>query len=173
MRHDWVGDGDLLRIVQEIDIWSFYPMIHGQTGIRPENDMQNLLWDFEIPANYLILVRRLDLMIVKPKKRTCRKGDLGVRQTTELKLKKKMKEKQVLKLCQRTKKKKQWNCVIIIIGALGTISKCLTRELEELEIEERAETTQNYSILEIGQNTEKSPGDLRGQLTLVWKTRRE
>ena len=37
----------------------------------------------------------------------------------------------------------------MVIGALCTVSKGLTQELED------------YSIVENGQNTEKSPGDLR------------
>ena len=49
----------------------------------------------------------------------------------------------------------------IIIGALGTAPKDLERELEVWEIGERIETIQNYSIVKIGQNTEKSPGYLR------------
>ena len=48
----------------------------------------------------------------------------------------------------------------------------------------RVKTSQNYSIIDFGQNTEKSPGDLRKlaatqtpvkdyQLTLAWKTCKE
>ena len=44
----------------------------------------------------------------------------------------------------------------IVIGALGTVTKGLVKGLEYLEIRERVE---NYVIVEIGQNTEKSPGD--------------
>ena len=48
----------------------------------------------------------------------------------------------------------------IVIGVLGTILKGLVMGLEDLEIRGRAETI-HYSIIKIGQNTEKSPGDLR------------
>ena len=52
--------------------------------------------------------------------------------------------------------KKQWNIrmtvIPIVISALGTIPKGLGERLEELEIRGRIVT---------GQNTEKSPGDLR------------
>ena len=52
--------------------------------------------------------------------------------------------------------------------------------LEDLEVGGQVETIQNYSIIENGQNTQKSPGDLRRlalaktpgknhQLTLKWK----
>ena len=66
-----------------------------------------------------------------------------------------------------------------VISALGTDPKGLERVLEELEIGTFAESTNN-SIDKIGQNTKKSPGDLRRlavtqtqmkdhQLTPVWK----
>ena len=83
--------------------------------------------------------------------------------------------------------KKLWNMKItiipIVIGALGTVTKRSVRGVEGLEITRRVETS-NYSIVEINQNTEKSPGDLRKlagtqtpvenhQLTLMWKTLKE
>ena len=61
--------------------------------------------------------------------------------------------------------KKPWNMKVtvipIIIGALGTVTKRLIQGLEDLEIRGRVKTTQNNSIVEIGQNTEESPKDLR------------
>ena len=100
--------------------------------------------------------------------------------------------------------KKLWNMKVtivpIVIGALGTITKGLLKGLEDLEVGGRVETIQttaktdvknsrgvnnnnnpNNSIIENGQNTEKSPGDLRRlavtqspvkyhQLTLMGKT---
>ena len=46
----------------------------------------------------------------------------------------------------------------ILIGALETIPKGLVKKLEELEIGGWADTIQ---IVEVGQNTEKSPEDIR------------
>ena len=61
--------------------------------------------------------------------------------------------------------KKLWNMKVSIIpivtDAFGTVTKGLLKRLEDLEIRGRVETIQNYCIIEIGQNTEKSPGDLR------------
>ena len=45
-----------------------------------------------------------------------------------------------------------------MIGAFGTVNKCFLKGLEDLEI--RGDQL-NYNIIENGQNTEKSPGDLR------------
>ena len=57
---------------------------------------------------------------------------------------------------------KLWNMKVtvipIVIGALCTITKGLVLVLEELEI--RLGDHSNYGIIEIGQNTKKSPGDL-------------
>ena len=72
-----------------------------------------------------------------------------------------------------------WNMKVtiipIVIGALG---------LDNLEITGRVETVKKYGMIEIGQNTEKSPGDLRRlavtqtpvknhRLTLMWKILKE
>ena len=49
--------------------------------------------------------------------------------------------------------------ISFVILSLGNVFKGLERGQEELKIKERIETIQN--IVKIGQNTEKSPGDLR------------
>ena len=49
----------------------------------------------------------------------------------------------------------------IVIGAFGTFTKRLLKGLDDLEVGGRVENHPNYYIIENGQNTEKSPGDLR------------
>ena len=66
----------------------------------------------------------------------------------------------------------------IAFGTPGTIPKGSVKGLEDLE--QRGPEGQHYSIIKIGQNTEKSHGNLwrlvvtwtpvENQLTLVWKT---
>ena len=46
----------------------------------------------------------------------------------------------------------QVTIIPIVIGAFGTVTKGLLKGLEDLEVD---------SIVENGQNTKKSPGDLR------------
>ena len=69
----------------------------------------------------------------------------------------------------------------IVIGAFSTVTKGLLKGLEDLEVNGRLENIQTKSIIENGQNTEKTPGDLRRlavtqpplkdhHLTLMWKT---
>ena len=53
--------------------------------------------------------------------------------------------------------------VPIVIGAFGTVTKGLLKGLEDLEV---GGDHPNNSIIENGQSTEKSPGDL-GRLTVT------
>ena len=46
----------------------------------------------------------------------------------------------------------------IVIGVLGTVTKGL---VTRIGYKNTSRDRQNYSIIEIGQNTEKSPGHLR------------
>ena len=61
--------------------------------------------------------------------------------------------------------KKKWYMKVtvmpIIVGVLATVTKGLVQGLDDLEILGRVESIQNCCIIEIGQNTKKSPGDLR------------
>ena len=54
----------------------------------------------------------------------------------------------------------------IVIGVHGAVTKGLVKGLEELGNKRTSEDHLNYSIVEIGQNTKRSSGDLR----LQWKT---
>ena len=51
--------------------------------------------------------------------------------------------------------------ILVVIGALRTIPKSLVKELEDLEIGTSSGDHPDYTIIKIGQNTEKSPGDLQ------------
>ena len=68
----------------------------------------------------------------------------------------------------------------LVVGPFGTVPEGLKKRLEELKISKKNRNHQYYSIAEKGQNTDKSPGDLRKititqiplkdqQLKLVWK----
>ena len=50
----------------------------------------------------------------------------------------------------------------IVIGAFGTATKGLLKRLEALEVGGRVEAIQTTALIKNGQNTKKSPGDLRG-----------
>ena len=55
--------------------------------------------------------------------------------------------------------------VPIVIDALGIIPKGLVKEVEDLRNQRTSTNHPDYSIIENGQYTEKSPGDLRRLVT--------
>ena len=80
-----------------------------------------------------------------------------------VKLKESEKKDKFLDLARELKK--LWNMkipfILIAIGALGTVTEGLLKGLEGLKIRALVEAIQTYYFSEIGQNSEKSPGDLR------------
>ena len=62
--------------------------------------------------------------------------------------------------------KKLWNMKVIVISiviaALGIVTERIGKNIWGLENERTSGYHPKYIIVEIGQNTEKSPGDLRG-----------
>ena len=117
------------------------------------------------------------------KKRTCKIVDFAVPADHRIKLKESEKKDKYHDLARELKK--LWNMTIIpiVFGAFGTLTKGLFKGLEVLEVGRREEAIQITALLN-GQNTEKSPGDLRWlavtqtplkdhQLTLMWKTLKE
>ena len=80
----------------------------------------------------------------------------------KVRLKKKKKKDEYLGLARKLKK--LWNIKVVVIpvviGVLCTVTKGLVQGLEDLE-KEMSGDHQNYSRIKTGQNTEKSPGDLR------------
>ena len=90
----------------------------------------------------------------KEKKRTCWIVNFAVPANHRVKLKECEIRDKYRGLARELKK--QWNMKVaiipIVIGALSTVTKGLVQGLEDLEIIGRVE-------IEIGQNTEKNPGD--------------
>ena len=99
------------------------------------------------------------------KKRTGRIVDFDVPADHRVKLKKNEKKDKFLDLARKLKK--LWNVKVtvipIVFGALDIVIKGLVQGLEDLEI---SRDHPNYCIVEISQNTKKSPGDL-GRLAVT------
>ena len=125
------------------------------------NETHKLLWDFEIQTDHQISVKRPDLIIKK-------------------KLKESEKKDWCLDLAMELKKLFNTKGMIIpiVIGVLGTLVK---GSIQRLGNNRTSGHYTNYSFIEIGQNTENSPGDLKRiavtqtpvkdhQLTLMRKT---
>ena len=152
------------------------------------NEMRKLLWNFEIQTDHLISARWPDLVIItkkkkkKKKERTCRIVDFSVLSDHRIKLKESEKKDKYLDLARELKK--LWNMKVtvipIVIAALGTVTKETGTITGGLGNKSMNGDHPNYSIAEIGQNIEKSHGDLKRlavpqtpvgnhRLMLVWK----
>ena len=107
-----------------------------------ENDIHNLLWDFDIQTDHLISARRPDLLIINKKKRICKIVDLTVPADHRINLNECEKKDKYLDFARELKK--LWNMKVttvpIVIGALGTRTKGLLKGLEDLEVGGRVQT---------------------------------
>ena len=134
-----------------------------------ENYLHKLLWNFNIQTDHLIPARRPD-----KKKGICKIVDFAVPADHRINLKKSEKKDKYLDLARELKK--LWNMKVtivpIVIGALGTITKGLSKGLEDLEVGGRAETIQTTALLRsarILRRVRETWGDLLS-LKLQWKT---
>ena len=89
--------------------------------------------------------------------------DFAVLADLRIKLKECEKKDKYLDLARKLKK--LWNMKVtnipIVIGAFGTVTKGLLKGTGGLGRWRMSRDHSNYTIIENGQNTEKSPGDLR------------
>ena len=185
-RHDRVGKVIHWELCKKLkfDLTNKWYM-HNPESVQ-ENETHKFLWDFEIQTDYLISARLPDLILVnKKKKRTCRIVNFAFPADHRVKLKESEKKDKYLVFARELKK--LWNMKVmvipIVISALGTVTKRIGTRTEGLENKRTSGDQRNDSIIEIGQNTEKSPGHLRKlavtqtlvrnhRLTLVEKTRK-
>ena len=128
-----------------------------------ENETHKLLWDFEIQTNHLISAKRIDLLIINKTEKTYRIVDFAVPVDRRVNLKESEKNDKYQDFAKELKKIVEHesdgytNCnwcswysherIGFRTGGLGN--------------KRRDGVHPNYSIIEIGQNTEKSPGDLK------------
>ena len=149
-------------------------MVYAQPRICPKNERHKLLWDFEIQTDYLISVKRPDIIIINKTKKTNRVGDFAVPVEYRVKLKESEKKDKYLDLARELKK--LWNMKVtvvpIVIGVLGTVTKRLIKGLEDFEIRGRVETIQTAALLRwawILRRILETWGDLLS-LKFLWKT---
>ena len=67
-RHERVGK------VRGIEIWLSWQMVYAQT----EKETHKILWEVEIYKDHSISARKLNLILINKKKRTCDPVDFGV-----------------------------------------------------------------------------------------------
>ena len=115
------------------------------------NEIHKLLRDFEIQTDHLISARWLDLVIItnNKKKRTCWIVDFAVPPDHWVRLKERRKKDKHQDLARELKK--LWNIKVtvipIVIGAFGTVTKWLIKELEDLKIRGQVVTIQTIALL--------------------------
>ena len=94
-----------------------------------ENELHKNLWGFENQTENLIPVRRLDLVLIKKKKRTCHLVDFAF--TTNHRVKKKQSEKFDKYLDLARELKKLWNMKMTVIPIVNLKG----REKRQAEVE--------------------------------------
>ena len=156
------------------NIWLYKQMIYIQPRICPgEWDAQNSLrfWHTNRSPN-LGQTTRPYINQQNKKKRTCRILDLAVTADHRVKLKESKKKAKYLDLARELKKKTvehksdgYTNC----IWCSWYSHQRIGTRTGGLKNNRMSGDCPNYNIIEIGQNAEKSPGDLLS-LKLQWKT---
>ena len=146
---------------------------NGICTIRPKKWDAQILWDFHIQMDHLILARRPDLVIVNKKKRKKEKTSKTRKAKREINTKTLQEKWQTVE--HERDGDTNWNW-----GAWYSHQRIGTGT-EGLGNKRTSGDHPNYSIVEISQHTKKSPGDSRKfavtqtlvenyQLTLEWKT---
>ena len=158
-RHDWVGNvihREMCKKFKFDHMNKWY--MHNPAAVL-ENDTHKHQWDFDIQTDHLIPARRPDLIRITKKK----KRKFAVPADHRIKLKEYEKKDNYLDLARELKKPMDhegdyyvncdwffWYSNYMIIKVTGGLGSWKT-----------SGDHPNYSIIENGQNTEKSLGDLR------------
>ena len=130
-----------------------------------ENDSHKLLWDFNILMDHLIpaIIVNNKKKKKKKKKRICKILDFDVLADHRINPKECEKKDKYLDLARDLKR--LWNMKVtivpIVIGALGTISKGLLKDLEDMEFGGRIETIQKTALLRTARILRRVLGDSR------------
>ena len=154
-RHDWVGKVIHWELCGKFEFEYMNKWYMHNLASVLENETHKLRRDFDIQTDHLISARRLDLISinkkekVKKKERTCWIVDIAVPAGHRVKLKESEKKDKYLDLTWKLKR--LWNMKVtvipIVVGALGTITECFVKVLENIEIRGWMETIQTTALL--------------------------
>ena len=148
-RHGWVGKVIHWEMCKKFKFDHTNKWYMHNPALVLENDTHKLLWDLNIQTDHLIPARRPDLIIINRKKRICKIVDLAVQTDHKINLKECAKKYKYLDLTRGLKK--LWSIKVtivpIVIGAFGTISKGLLKDLDDLEVSGWVETIQMTALL--------------------------
>ena len=114
-----------------------------------ENDRYKLLWDFGVQTDHVIQARRPDVIVIDKEKKECKIIDFAMPYDSRVNAKEVEKIEKYQDLAREVQK--LWNMrtkvIPIIIGALGTTPKKLSKRLEDLGIETRIVELQKTAII--------------------------
>ena len=114
-----------------------------------ENDRCKLLWDFDVQTDHVIQARRPDVIVIDKEKKECKIIEFAMPYDSRVNAKEVEKIEKYQDLAREVQK--LWNMrtkvIPIIIGALGTTPKKLSKRLEDLGIETRIVELQKTAII--------------------------
>ena len=152
--------------------------MHNQKSVL-ENETHKIIWNFKIQTDYQISVRHPYIMIVNRKKGRCRMLNFAVTADHRVKLKEIEKKDKYLTLLGSWKNCRTWKWRVYELKLMF-----LLRSPKDWYRDWRVWNSRDHpndTIIKIGMDTEKSPGDLRRlavtqtpvrnhRLTLIGKT---
>ena len=147
--------GDPWRIVQEIKIWSYNQIVctkQNPSKRKKYKKISGLLRYKLIPA------RRLDLVLINKKKRTCHLMYFAI-PVDHWENERKRKDKQIFEPCLRLLKE-LWNIratvIQIVFGALGTLPKSLEKNWKNWKSEENSRPSKRLYCQDWLEHSEES-----------------
>ena len=143
------GEGDPLGIVQEVWIWPYKQIVFAQPRICSGK------WDAQTSLGFWDTNRSLNLGQTtwpgdnQQKKRTCQIVDFAILADYMVKLKEGKKKDNYLDFTRELKILRNMTVIVIplVIGTLGTVTKELIKEQEELEIRGQVATIKTTASL--------------------------
>ena len=114
-----------------------------------ENDSCKLLWDFSIQTDHVIQARRPDVIFIDKEKKECKILDFAIPYDSRVNAKEMEKTEKYQDLARDVQK--LWNMrtkvIPVVIGALGTTPKELSKRLDDLGIGTRIVELQKTVII--------------------------
>ena len=114
-----------------------------------ENEDYKILWDFGIQTDHVIEARRLDLVVIDKKERSCKRIDFAVPGDSRIEEKEKDKTEKYQELGRELQK--IWNVKVkiipLVVGSLGAIPKQFGNRLKQIGITARTAQFQKTVLL--------------------------
>ena len=148
-RHDCVGRKIHWELCRKYGLAASERWYEHQPETVIENDSCKLLWDFSIQTDHVIQARRPDVILIDKEKKECKLIDFAIPYDSRVNEKEMEKIEKYQDLAREVQK--LWNMrtkvIPIIIGALGTTPKKLSKRLDDLGIGTRIVELQKTVII--------------------------